>query len=132
MASEGHSMTACARKFSFQIQFGHGATADRDLIDKVLKVVRKEGARVTAVSIDNEDGGPFATINAETQNPALFWRKVRAKLTAAPQVGLPKRMIIVCEGEDGWNDYLLLHHFDKTQKTDALIERRQVEEQLRH
>ncbi len=28
--------------------------------------------------------------------------------------------IAVCEGEQGWLDYRLLYHYDKSQKTDTL------------
>lgn len=120
LASNGRVAMNNSRKFSLQIQFEPGAKAHPGLIDNVVDVVKQEGGRVTGVSVSEEGGEPFATVNVETQDANAFWRKAKPKLTTTPRSKLLKGMIIVCEGEDGWNDYLLLHHFDKTQEIDAL------------
>ena len=36
--------------------------------------------------------------------------------------GLAAAAIIVCEGEHGWDDYLLLHHFDPAEPLDTMRE----------
>ncbi|HEY1935166.1 MAG TPA: hypothetical protein VGG99_24440 [Acetobacteraceae bacterium] len=111
----GHS-----RIFSFQLQFKRGIAADDALIDEVICVVKNGGGHVTEKSMGEEDGEVFATINAETENPRVFWRKTRPKLTAASLDQHLKGVIVVCEGENGWDDYLLLQHPDASQKIDRL------------
>jgi hypothetical protein len=36
---------------------------------------------------------------------------------------LAQAAIVVCEGELGWDDYLLLHHFNSDEELDELSER---------
>ena len=72
-------------------------------------------------SVGQEDGEFFANISAETQESYAFWRDTKTQLTASPP---PKtlKMIVVCEGDDSWNDYHLLYHFDKTQPIEELTQ----------
>lgn len=112
------------RHFSFQLQFERGAEADASLLDKITTILERGGAHVTSSSIDSEDGEAFATINAQAPDADAFWRKAKAKLITASRTGASKGMIAVCEGDDGWNDYLLLHHFDGSQRVDDIGHRR--------
>ena len=61
---------------------------------------------------------PLANINVDANDPVAFWRDVSGKL-ASRRLSKPlPSMIIVCEGDRGWDNYLLLHHFHRTQKLD--------------
>lgn len=110
-------------KFSFQVHFSRGCEADHDLIDQVVRLVRGGGARVTGVSVGKEDGKSFATINAEARDAYALWQTTKSKLKAVSQSKPSKGMIVVCEGAKGWDDYILLQHFDKRQKIDKLNQR---------
>jgi hypothetical protein len=50
------------------------------------------------------------------------WTRLRATTLIHPVVGrrLRDSTIIVAEGSHGWEDYLLLHHFDSRQPLDRL------------
>jgi hypothetical protein len=120
MASEKPMTMARSRYFSFQIQFRRGVPADHGVIDKVVCVVREGGGNIGEQSISEEGGEVVATINAEVADADLFWRSTKSKLLAASRGAHLKGMIVVCEGERGWDDYLLLRHFDKSQKIDRL------------
>jgi hypothetical protein len=63
-----------------------------------------------------EDHGEYVNIDYETSRLAELWILVRAELLALP--GLADATIVTCEGKFGWDDYLLLHHFDPTEPLD--------------
>jgi hypothetical protein len=56
----------------------------------------------------------------EASDAAAFWASIQALMAEAPFDVLRRRMIVVCEGEQGWQDYRLLQHYDASQKTAAL------------
>ncbi|MCK1637946.1 hypothetical protein IVA95_10120 [Bradyrhizobium sp. 157] len=60
------------------------------------------------------DEHAFINVMFETDYPKLFWKLLREKLDQADDFGLSMRAtsIIICEGKSGWDDYLMLHHYD--------------------
>ena len=62
-----------------------------------------------------EDDGRFENIMFDAESPADALSRVRGVLDSST-VGRAARSscIITCEGERGWDDYLLLHHYDRT------------------
>jgi len=52
----------------------------------------------------------------------LLWDKLSKNVYKDSVFGpyLSKTSIVVCEGNNGWDDYLLLHHFDKSEDIDNL------------
>jgi hypothetical protein len=72
------------------------------------------GAQVTELQNDG------STYNVDFRTPDLpvLWECVRDVVHAVP--GLARAAIIVCEGEHGWDDYLLLHHFNPKETVDTL------------
>jgi hypothetical protein len=68
-----------------------------------------------------EDRGPYLNIDFATANISALWAAIREQLRAMPEVA--RAAIVVCEGQQGWDDYLLLHHFDPAEPLDQLAER---------
>jgi hypothetical protein len=62
--------------------------------------------------VDREE---YINIGFETIAPAALWTKIRACLKAAKFLD---GAIVCCEGKWGWDDYLLLHHFDSKEPLD--------------
>ena len=62
-----------------------------------------------------EDDGRYENIMFEVASPNAALSKVLVVLDS-PEVGRAARSscIVTCQGEHGWDDYLLLHHFDQT------------------
>lgn len=60
--------------------------------------------------VAGQDRGPWVNAHFETPDLAGLWRRLRARLAAT---GLLAGTIVTCQGEDGWDDYLLLHHHDR-------------------
>jgi len=77
------------------------------------KCVRSSGTlvscrRTTRTALD---------LTFSTDNPVDLWEWLEAFLK---HMELGKATIVVCQGDHGWDDYLLLHHFDRTLKLDKL------------
>lgn len=76
-----------------------------DAIKEVFKVKIEAG----------DDNGRYVNIVFRTTEPVQDLAKIKDIFT---KVGGSSCSIVVCEGEDGWNDYLLLHHFLPGEKLD--------------
>jgi len=61
------------------------------------------------------------TLGAEVEQEILedIWNKISETLKKNSE--LANRIIATCTGQYGWDDYLLLHHFDKTEPLDSLL-----------
>jgi hypothetical protein len=71
---------------------------------------------------EGHDKGRYINIDYSTDDLPGLWSLIRREVLAASTVGsmLKKAAIIVCQGEKGWEDYLLLHHFDEHEPLDSL------------
>ena len=67
---------------------------------------------------EGDDGGAYININLKSSDPVALWHTIQQLLKQ--NASLANACIIVCEGDDGWNDYLLLHHYDRTEALDEL------------
>lgn len=62
------------------------------------------------------DEVPYVNLCFDTPALAEAWPMIYSRLFEDPGFGayLKKASIVTCEGQRGWNDYLLLYHFDQT------------------
>lgn len=104
------------KAFAFQMQFP-AAMSPALREDAMLRVFRmvQAGSRTGRVEEGAKSDGLHVTITARVENAVAFWDVVRSQPDFPPA-----RMIVVCEGSLGWDDYLLLHHFDPQQALDQL------------
>jgi hypothetical protein len=68
------------------------------------------------------DQGEYLNFTFETDDVATLWNDIQEQAYRHPDLGvsLSSASLAVCEGEQGWDDYLLLHHYDPEVKRDAL------------
>ena len=68
-----------------------------------------------------DDDGAYLNIVFAVEHVANAWKLLRPKLFDSTEFGesLKVASLTMCTGEDGWNDYLLLHHFDPEIPLDA-------------
>jgi|WetSurMetagenome_2_1015567.scaffolds.fasta_scaffold1512026_2 hypothetical protein len=68
------------------------------------------------------DQGEYLNVTSHTEDLSALWELIQKALYRDPELGdaLAVASIAACEGEHGWDDYLLLYHFDQTVKRDAL------------
>lgn len=91
--------------------------------------VRQDAARVrqelraalpdAEVDVGQDDGG-YENFVFQAVSPEDAIAKIRIVLDS-PEVGRAARSscILTCQDERGWDDYLLLHHYDSTLTLDA-------------
>jgi hypothetical protein len=63
---------------------------------------------------DGQDEGSFYNFTFGTADIPRLWREVQQRVFADSELGLPMSVtsMAMCEGTRGWDDYLLLYHFD--------------------
>ena len=67
---------------------------------------------------EGEDGGPYINVCFDVPKLERLWLAIRGILDANPAVA--QATIITCQGKRGWDDYLLLHHFDVSEQLDDI------------
>ena len=72
--------------------------------------------------VEGQDDGPYSNLMFETLALQKLWEVVWETLYRDDRVGsaLSQASMAMCEGNDGWNDYLLLYHYDPLVKLDRL------------
>jgi len=72
--------------------------------------------------VDGTDGHYYANLIFETNDPGELWILLQQRLYQSSEFGgaLAKSSMAMCEGERGWDDYLLLHHYDPAVQLDRL------------
>jgi hypothetical protein len=109
------------KRFSFQIQFSPQILSDTEIVDTIAEAIKQAGGQITDETSGNDDNTRFVNLYVYSENPREFWPRVRQNLESyGGDSTLLAMMIVVCQGDQGWDDYLLLHHYDKNQKTDVL------------
>ena len=80
-----------------------------------------EGVRAFSF-IAGTDRGPYVNYFFETRSPGKIWRAVSNSILKHHRIAarLKRSTIITCEGTRGWDNYLLLHHFDPKVELDHL------------
>jgi hypothetical protein len=102
---------------SIQIQPDRCAgESPQDLVAK-LQDACGELPCVSSINVSEVDGA--INVNCNSSDPAILWAHLKRDIYECDSV-LPKASIVVCEGEAGWDDYLLLHHFDEDEELDSV------------
>ena len=67
---------------------------------------------------ERQDNGKYINFNIKSDNLKDTWLKIKDLYLSNPH--LASASIITCEGSEGWDNYLLLHHFDKSMELNEL------------
>ena len=87
-------------------------------VDALCEIASKHSPD-TAVEVEHgDDDGPYINVNIYDDEIAALWPAIKGVIDANP--ALASATIVCCEGANGWEDYLLLHHFDETEPLDVL------------
>ena len=105
------------RLINIQVQPDRAKRLDMTAVDARLRRLAKNKRLVRRFSFDEGDEkGSYLNFSYLSANPAELWRALRnGALRSLP---LRSASIVVCEGDNSWDDYLLLHHFDRRLKVD--------------
>ncbi|CAK0760874.1 conserved hypothetical protein [Gammaproteobacteria bacterium] len=90
-------------------------------IISILEQIALDNNLVSKMEITSDPSiGSYMNINFETPDLLLLWKIIQYALSLTPEADLPRLpIIVVCEGEDSWSDYLLLYHYDKNEVVDT-------------
>jgi hypothetical protein len=83
-----------------------------DLTDQAVRWVGEAGGVTQEPEFGEEDGGAYANVGADVTSLEDFWNRAKVLLNDTSNSEFRNRMMVMAEGAHGWNDYLLLHHFD--------------------
>lgn len=84
----------------------------------VTATIARLRAVAEAVVDYGDDNGPFVNVRYETADLPAVWAGVKEVLRT--DAALARSGIVCCQGDHGWDDYLLLHHFDPAEPLDEL------------
>jgi len=116
------------RTLCIQIQPMRASNLDLKRLRTLSKELARERSLVRRFRIiQGVDGIPFLNLMFATDDVRALWQRIRSLLYKDETIGahLRQASMTVCEGEDGWDDYLLLHHFDAKVEIDKLKVRRE-------
>lgn len=74
--------------------------------------------------VEGTDAHVYTNLMFATDDLKELWRLLHERLYQSAEFGLPLRAssMAMCEGQHGWDDYLLLYHFDPKVPRDAFPE----------
>jgi hypothetical protein len=108
------AMTETNQKRSLHVQLQPSRSPDLDIEAVVNRLLTLASAVVTR----GEDAGPYIDVNFCLADIEEIWDVLRKQILVDEEFA--KCSIICCTGKNGWDDYLLLHHFDSSQPVDDL------------
>jgi len=73
------------------------------------------------LSLEN-DGAEYGNIFLQSEDMLSLWRTLSPMFNADTQFSTWLRNVAIttCQGDEGWDDYLLLQHFDPSEIPDTL------------
>lgn len=111
------------RWFTVQVQPGLSPTIDMEQVTLAFAAVASIPGLVESHSVDHgEDRGSWFNFCFGTTHPLQLWETIRTKMSEEGPFGqkLRESSIVICTGENGWDDYLLLFHFDPNERLDPV------------
>jgi hypothetical protein len=99
---------------------------DRAIADEAGVRDAFRAALPDAEVVAGEDDGRYENIMFDVAAPEVALSRIQAVFDL-PSVGPAARAscIVMCQGERGWDDCLLLHHYDPAEKVDVPAVRRE-------
>lgn len=88
-------------------EFGEAIASDKELVSR-FEIV--EGV----------DGVSYTNLMFETAEAPSLWQRLHSELYGSEEIrdAMLRASMAMCEGKNGWNDYLLLYHFNEGEKLD--------------
>ena len=86
-----------------------------------FQTIATDNPLVTAYRFSNgNDEGSYYNFDFDTSGPAALWGQIVASLFDSSAFGQSVRLasMAICTGHHGWEDYLLIHHWDPSEDLD--------------
>ena len=93
-------------------------------LDGVLEIFSSaaEMADAELTISEGADDGPYINYDFLTGDLPRLWEVLQSQVFADDVLGpqLARATIATCQGSRGWDNYLLLHHYDRGYELDSL------------
>jgi len=109
------------RHLNLQFQPERAPKVEAARVREIVGALSKDRRVVAGYETSSgDDDGPYINFTFLAKNLPKLWARVKSEVLANSEIGagLTEASIVVCEGDHGWDDYLLLHHFDRRLKLD--------------
>lgn len=96
---------------------------DIEDVTRRLQAVCADPPALTPLNVTSgEDNGPYYNYLFATEYAREHWDAIRDQMFGQDAFGrlMRRSTVVCCSMEDGWDDYLLLGHFDRTLLLDKL------------
>ena len=113
------------RHLNIQLQPERASSLDMSRTRQVIESLAKDRTVVGGFEMkEGDDEGPYVNFTFAAKNPAALWANIQRNVLSHPEIGpgVSSSSIIIVEGDEGWDDYLLLHHFDPQYEVDEADE----------
>jgi len=111
------------KAIAIQVQPHRAPGLDIDGVRALFERVATNASLVEHHHFDQgHDKTHYLNFTFGTRDLKALWDFLSEQMFADPTFGqlLASSSIATCEGAHGWDDYLLLHHFDPEERRDAL------------
>jgi len=107
------------RRFNVQIQPTRAHSVDPEDLIAHLRAAADDVVLEYLGQNRGEDRVPYINLGFAAADHVAGWSRLRERFDDSPlgQAAAISTMVL-CEGEHGWDDYLLLRHFDPAVKLD--------------
>src|SRR5687767_7251959 len=103
--------------FDFQLHLDQNEPQSGLRAQELKTCITNAGGIIVKEEFGNDDG-TYLNIFTSAEHPSDFWDRINQKLDTNNEI--TRSLIAVCEGSNGWDDYLLLRHCDRDQTIDPL------------
>ena len=110
------------KKIVIQIQPEFLADDACELVFSILKSIENDDALSSDVKFSYDKKEIYVNVEIECSNISRLWKTIKKRLiTNNSNIrNLTSGIVIVCQGESGWDDYLLLYHSDPLVPVDKI------------
>src|SRR5688572_24875892 len=102
------------KKLSIQVQPDRASAMKLDSIHSAFEEIAKLSLVECHQFSQGEDEGRYFNFTFGTSDLRGLWREIQSRIFRDSELGPPvaTSSMVMCEGTRGWDDYLLLYHFD--------------------
>ncbi len=99
--------------FSLQIHPDRAPGLDLTAVRSICERIALDTDIVSRFSFVEGADDAQVNVNFATSDRRALWRRLQAELyDGVNGSALKQSSMVMCEGQHGWDDYLLLHHYD--------------------
>ncbi|XZE36713.1 hypothetical protein SH501x_002297 [Pirellulaceae bacterium SH501] len=103
-----------------QIQIDRLATITEERVNDICRALAARNPNINFES--GEDDGRYVNLFVESYDAVAAWDLIETTILSDGVIGPEMRTaaIVTITGRNGWDDYLLLHHFDPSETLDTI------------